>query len=135
MNRETYTQIANNYDDLIHCIVRAISYYSRKAREAGLSNMTYSSYVNVTGVTEVYDGAVEVDWDETWSYGGYDKGSYSIPSEMLFDDTYESFIDSMIKDEKDRETKLAKEKLEQDRACREKEELEVLAKLKAKYES
>ena len=30
MNRETYTQIANNYHDLIHCIDRAISYYSKK---------------------------------------------------------------------------------------------------------
>ena len=97
--------------------------------------MTYRSCVNVTGVKEVYDGAVEVDWDETWSYGGYDKGTYSMPSEMLFDETYESFIDDMIKAEKDRENKLTREKLEKGRVRREKEELEILAKLKAKYES
>lgn len=135
MNRKDYLNIAEIFEDLRYSIDRAMGYYSFKAKDVGLVHQTYSDRAHIGGILEIFDTTIEVEWDEYGSYGYHNAGTYYINSEMLFDETYEAFIDDMVKNQRELELKKAKDQREKDMKTRKEQELQTLADLKAKYEN
>ena len=72
------------------------------------------------------EGDVDVTWEETWSYGGHDGGSFTVPANFIWDEK------ALVAFEEKRAREKADKKAEQE-ARKRQEELEQLAKLQEKY--
>lgn len=72
------------------------------------------------------NGNIEVHWEETWAYGGYDAGSFIVPANFVWDE------DALVAYEKERANHKTKREEQKVSAQREKE-IEQLKKLQKKY--
>jgi hypothetical protein len=79
---------------------------------------------------EVFEHSICIRWEETWRFGGYDSGFFSIPIDFFNEVNYKDWVENQVKEAeavKDAATKKEEERQKQ-------EELNLLNKLKAKYE-
>ena len=74
----------------------------------------------------IKSGSVEVEWDETWNYGGHDRGTFSFPVKYIWDN------EALVSYEESRAEKKAA--IETNKiSARRTEELRQLEILKEKY--
>lgn len=74
---------------------------------------------------------VNIDYYETWAYGGYDRGDETIPLSILLgsEDVWNEYFESIVKKREDNK----KEKERQSKEEAEKNERSLFEKLKEKY--
>lgn len=127
LNRETYDAIRNASNPVEKAISRAQNLYNKLLKKGGISG---SDKLWLDGDYSYYNDCIEVNWEETWRYGGYDSGLYYIPVEALFDDTWEAKVTELtnaVINKRD-------EEIRDEKAQVERREKTVLKELKAKYE-
>lgn len=73
-------------------------------------------------------GDINVDWYDSWSYGGHDEGCFSVPANFIWDEK------ALVDFEEDCAKKKSEEKIKEEENLRQ-SELEKLKTLKEKYEN
>ena len=86
---EVFARLGREIDDRAD---RAVSLYVRLVKESGVDFRSLELPSNGRVYLDDLHGGLSTDWENTWSYGGYERGSSEIPVEWLLDDTWEEAV-------------------------------------------
>ena len=125
MIREQLKQAAALMEALQNAAYDTINRHNEICDELDVKN-----YRLVSGeITEVFEDGVTISWYESWSYGGYDEGEYTLTDDELDPETREDTLRAKL------EACVAKQREadERSKAFAENQERSILAELKKKY--
>lgn len=121
------TQLANVEDKLRDTVTQVARRYAK------IWTMYYKGYgypqdMQSLNWTISDDGKwVSIEWEDWWSYGGHDSGSFEFSVDFLFDESqFDAFEERLIAEEEREKVKREKE--------REEKERQLFTTLKAKYD-
>lgn len=116
MKYQAFAKLASEIDERIN---RASNLYNTLLEEAGIPLRDEDKLHNGTTYLDALHNGIDIEWQTSWSYGGYASGDCYFPMEQLLDDTWEESIkkraEDTIKDYRKKARGEEKRKTERDR--------------------
>lgn len=98
LTRSRYNVAVRLNKDLERAVERAVNMYNF-LRQQHLLPCSDHDVWHCGIISDVDSDGVTIDWETSWSYGGYDRGSHDIPLDALIDGTYIEYITEKVKNE------------------------------------